>query len=415
MGALLDGSLPHHQLESTLGDALRAAKLRRTYLEVTSAAAGEPISFSGLPLDSMHSQSFYDSVVGTNCENVVGFVPLPVGVVGPLQLDGHSLFVPMATTEGALIASTNRGARAVSKAGGVTSVLVNDGMTRAPLVACNGIRQAADMKAYAESAEGLVELQAAFAATSRFGSLQSIKVAMAGRHLYLRFKCSTGDAMGMNMVGKGVNTVMGELLARFDGSELVALSGNYCTDKKPAAVNWIEGRGKSVVAEAVLPGAIVRDVLKAEPQRVAEVNTYKNLVGSAMAGSVGGFNAHASNVVTACFLACGQDPAQNVESSNCIVTVEATPDGDGDHELRIAVSMPSVETGTVGGGTGLAAQAACLRMLGVEGAGEVAGANAQQLARVVCATVLCGELSLLSALSSNHLISAHLALNRKRT
>ena len=153
---------------------------------------------------------------------------------------------------------------------------------------------------------------------------------------------------------------------------------------------------------------------QADPVRVAEVNTYKNLVGSALAGSIGGFNAHASNVVTACFLACGQDPAQNVESSNCIVTVEAVDDGKGDHDLRISCTMPSVETGTVGGGTGLAAQAACLRMLGVEGASnEAAGQNAQQLARIVCATVLCGELSLLCALSSNHLISAHLALNRK--
>ena len=196
------------------------------------------------------------------------------------------------------------------------------------------------------------------------------------------------------------------------------LSGNYCVDKKPSAVNWIEGRGKSVAAEAVLPAALVRRVLKAEPKRLAEVNTYKNLVGSALAGSLGGFNAHASNIVTAMYLACGQDPAQNVESSTCIVNVEAEPSasGDGEHDLRIAVTMPSVACGTVGGGTGLAAQKACLQMLGVAGAlPDAPGAHAQQLARVVAATVLCGELSLLAALSSNHLISAHLALNRKPT
>jgi len=218
----------------------------------------------------------------------------------------------------------------------------------------------------------------------------------------------------MNMVGKGVNTVVAELLERFPGSELLALSGNYCTDKKPSAVNWIEGRGKSVSCEAVLPAKVVRSVLKAEPTRVAEVNIHKNLTGSALAGSIGGFNAHASNLVTAVFLACGQDPAQNVESSNCITTIEAVPNAEGDdHDLRIACTMPSIECGTVGGGTGLDAQSACLRMLGVQGSSEVPGANAQQLARVVCATVLCGELSLIAALSSNHLISAHLALNRK--
>jgi len=219
--------------------------------------------------------------------------------------------------------------------------------------------------------------------------------------------------MGMNMVGKGVNQVVGELLARFPGSELMALSGNYCTDKKPSAVNWIEGRGKSVAAEVLLPGAVVRSILKADPARVAEVNTNKNLVGSAMAGSLGGFNAHASNVVTAVFLACGQDPAQNVESSNCITLMETVPNGD-DLDLRVSCTMPSVECGTVGGGTALAAQSACLRMLGCDGSSDVPGAKAQQLARIVCGTVLCGELSLVAALSSNHLISAHLALNRKK-
>ena len=217
------------------------------------------------------------------------------------------------------------------------------------------------------------------------------------------------------MVGKGVNTVVSELIARFPGSELLALSGNFCTDKKPSAVNWIEGRGKSVAAEAVIPASVVRSVLKAEPAAIVKVNTYKNLVGSAMAGSIGGFNAHSANLVTALFLACGQDPAQNVESSTCITTAElAGGASDGDEPgLRIACTMPSVECGTVGGGTSLPAQSACLRMLGVEGSSDTPGENAQQLARIVAATVLCGELSLLAALSSNHLISAHLALNRR--
>lgn len=413
MTSLLEGALPHHRLEAELGDASRAARLRRTYIEASSAAAGSPVSFAGLPFDGMDTHKFYSKVVGANAENVVGFVPLPVGVVGPLRVDGHSYHVPLATTEGALIASTNRGARAVTQAGGVTSALLDDGMTRAPLVACVDLTQAAAMKAYCEDPANLPALQATFSSTSRYGRLVGVKVALAGRHVYPRFKCVTGDAMGMNMVGKGVNALMAELTTRFAGAELMALSGNYCTDKKPSAINWIEGRGKSVAAEAVLPGALVRSVLKAEPTRLAEVNTYKNLVGSALAGSIGGFNAHASNIVTAMFLACGQDPAQNVESSNCIVNVEAHATESGEHDLRIAVTMPSVACGTVGGGTGLAAQKACLNMLGVAGASEVPGENAQQLSRVIAATVLCGELSLLAALSSNHLISAHLALNRK--
>uniref|UniRef100_A0A7S2I0H4 3-hydroxy-3-methylglutaryl coenzyme A reductase n=1 Tax=Haptolina brevifila TaxID=156173 RepID=A0A7S2I0H4_9EUKA len=413
MTSLLDGSLSHHRLEQELGNAERAVRVRRTYFEATSAASDMPIGFGGLPLDGIESNDFYESVVGTNCENVIGYVPIPVGMVGPLVLDGQTLHVPLATTEGALVASTNRGARAISAAGGAVSALLNDGMTRAPLLACVDLPQAAALKAFCEDPVKLAELQQVFSTTSRFGKLIDIKVAIAGRHAFPRFRCSTGDAMGMNMVGKGVNTVVEHLVSHFPGCELLALSGNYCTDKKPSAVNWIDGRGKSVAVEAVIPAAIVRSVLKAEPTRVAEVNLHKNLVGSALAGSLGGFNAHASNNVTAVYLACGQDPAQNVESSTCITTVETVPTADGDHDLRIACTMPSVECGTVGGGTSLPGQKACLQMLGIQGSGEVPGANAQRLACIVAATVLCGELSLLSALSSNHLISAHLALNRR--
>jgi len=413
IASLLDKRMPHHKLEEVLADPSRAARLRRLYFEASTAAAGRAVSFEGLPLEQLDTTTFYESVVGRNCENVVGFVPLPVGVVGPLILDGATRMVPLATTEGALIASTNRGARAISVSGGAVSVLLDDGMTRAPLVACVDLAQAAALKAYCEERANFAELQAIFSETSRFGSLRDVKVALAGRHAFLRFRCSTGDAMGMNMVGKGVNAVVSALLGRFADSELLALSGNFCTDKKPSAVNWIEGRGKSVAAEAVIPGNVVREILKADPERVVQVNTQKNLVGSALAGSIGGFNAHASNIVTALFLACGQDPAQNVESSTCITTMETVPNGD-DLDLRIACSMPSVECGTVGGGTGLAAQAACLRMLDCSGSSERPGEKAQQLARIVCATVLCGELSLVAALSSNHLISAHLALNRKK-
>jgi hydroxymethylglutaryl-CoA reductase (NADPH) len=156
--------------------------------------------------------------------------------------------------------------------------------------------------------------------------------------VYIRFKTRTGDAMGMNMISKGVEKALtGNIICAlsvsgidfivardyFPDMQVLAISGNYCTDKKPAAINWIDGRGKSVVAEAVIPGHIVSSVLKSNVSSLVEVNTSKNLIGSAMAGSIGGFNAHAANIVTAVYLACGQDPAQNVESSNCITILEA--------------------------------------------------------------------------------------------
>ena len=184
-----------------------------------------------------------------------------------------------------------------------------------------------------------------------------------------------------------------------------------CTDKKPSAINWIEGRGKSVVCEVVLPGHVIVNVLKCTVASLVELNVQKNLVGSALAGSIGGNNAHAANNVAAVFLATGQDPAQVGESSNCITMMDAVNDGT---DLHVSVTMPSIEVGTVGGGTQLAAQRASLEMMGVAGANhEDPGDNANQLAKHVAATVLAGEISLMSALASNHLVSAHMKLNRQ--
>ena len=169
------------------------------------------------------------------------------------------------------------------------------------------------------------------------------------------------------------------------------------------------------MAEARIPGSVLSSVLKTSAEAMAELNVGKNLIGSALAGSIGGFNAHASNLVTALYLATGQDPAQNVESSNCLTQMEvdstipgATPG------LLVSVSMPCIEVGTVGGGTSLAAQSACLDMLGCRGAHPtLPGNHARQLARIVASTVLAGEISLMAALTSNDLINSHLKLNRK--
>ncbi len=177
-------------------------------------------------------------------------------------------------------------------------------------------------KAWIESEEGEDILREAFESTSRFARLQKIKCAMAGRTLFVRFATSTGDAMGMNMISKGTEKALEAMREFFPEMLVLALSGNYCTDKKPAAINWIEGRGKSVVAEAVIPGKIVTTVLKTTVKDLCNLNIKKNLIGSAMAGSIGGFNAHAANILTAMFLATGQDPAQNVESSNCMTLME---------------------------------------------------------------------------------------------
>ena len=200
----------------------------------------------------------------------------------------------------------------------------------------------------------------AFDSTSRFARLESVKTAQEGRNLHLRFKARTGDAMGMNMLCKGTEMALQVLQQNFPDMQVIALSGNYCTDKKAAAINWIEGRGKSVVCDAFVPEAILQKVLKTTAQRLVQLNIKKNFGGSAMAGTIGGNNAQAANIVTAIYLATGQDAAQSIVSSNCFTNMELVEDRPGD--LYVSVTMPSIEVGTVGGGTNLPAQAACLEV-----------------------------------------------------
>ena len=282
------------------------------------ASRTQTLESSDIPLTNYD----YSRVLGACCENVVGYIPLPLGIAGPLNVDGNLYPIPMATAEGTLVASTSRGCKALNAGGGVTTVLTQDAMTRGPAIDFPTITMAADAKMWIDSEDGYLTIKEAFESTSRFAKLKSLKTAMAGRTLFVRFATATGDAMGMNMISKGTEKALEVLQNHYPAMVVLALSGNYCTDKKPAAINWIEGRGKSVVAEAVVPGHVVKTVLKTTVAALVNLNTKKNLVGSAMAGSIGGFNAHAANILTAMFLATGQDPAQNVESSMCMTLME---------------------------------------------------------------------------------------------
>ncbi|KAM5562829.1 3-hydroxy-3-methylglutaryl-coenzyme A reductase 1-like [Rosa sericea] len=399
--AVVAGTIPSYSLESKLGDCKRAASIRREALQRVTGK-----SLEGLPLEGFD----YESILGQCCEMPVGYITIPVGIAGPLMLNGREFSVPMATTEGCLVASTNRGCKAIKLSGGASSVLLKDGMTRAPVVRFNSAKRAAELKFFMEDPANYETISMVFNKSSRFGRLQTVKCAVAGKNLYMRFCCSTGDAMGMNMVSKGVQNVLDFLQNDFPDMDVIGISGNYCSDKKPAAVNWIEGRGKSVVCEAVIKGDIVTKVLKTNVAALVELNMLKNLTGSAIAGALGGFNAHASNIVSAVYLATGQDPAQNIESSHCITMMEAINDGK---DLHVSVTMPSIEVGTVGGGTQLASQSACLNLLGVKGANrEAPGSNARQLASVVAGSVLAGELSLMSAIAAGQLVKSHMKYNR---
>ena len=310
---LITGTLKDYQLESKLGDYERAVVLRRQLYEHTLSKKLDAIPYAGYD---------YNKVFGANCEIVVGYIPIPLGIVGPLLINGESVYIPMATTEGCLVASTNRGCKAICAGGGCFATVLKDAITRAPCIRLPNAMRAAAVKRWVEVPENYVLLEEAFNSTTNYGRLDSVDATVAGRNVYLRFCCMSGDAMGMNMVSKGCLKAIEALEVEFPDMTLVAISGNMCTDKKPSAINWILGRGKSVVVEAVIPEEIVSSVLKCTVHDMIETNKQKNYIGSAMAGSIGGFNAHAANIVTALYLATGQDPAQNVESSNCITIMD---------------------------------------------------------------------------------------------
>ncbi|KAL8950139.1 MAG: hypothetical protein Q9222_003816 [Ikaeria aurantiellina] len=317
----LRGVIPFHALEKTLADPTRAVRVRRAVVSRTPGIHHtNTLESSLLPFEDYD----FARVFGSCAENVIGYMPIPVGVAGPITIDGTSVFLPMSTTEGALIASTSRGAKALNGGGGVSTVVTGNGMTRAPVVKFADVKRAGAAKDFVDSPEGQEAVKKAFDSTSRFGRLQRVTTKLAGSQLYLRFKATTGDAMGMNMISKGVQEAL-TVMTRdcgFPDMEIVSLSGNFCTDKKPAPINWIDGRGKGIVAEATVPKEVVERTLKCTVDGLCRLNVSKNLVGSALAGSVGGNNAHAANIVTAIFLATGQDPAQTVGSSNCMTLME---------------------------------------------------------------------------------------------
>jgi len=340
--------------------------------------------------------------VKRNIENMIGVVQVPLGVAGPLRVKGEyargSYYLPLATTEGALVASVNRGCSLITRAGGADVRIMRDGMTRAPVFAARDVVHAREVATWVEG--HAAEIREVAESTTKHGEFREAVTYVAGTSVFVRLEFDTKDAMGMNMVTIASQKV-GELIERETGARLVATSGNMCTDKKPAAINLVRGRGKTVVAGVRLTDAMVADLLKTDAGTLIEVNYRKNLVGSARAASFG-FNAHAANVVAAMFIACGQDPAHVVEGSTAITTVDRVEGG-----VYVSVTLPSLPVGTVGGGTGIDTQHECLAMLGVAGGGDPPGAHAKAFAEIVAAGVLAGELSLLGALAAQHLARAH--------
>jgi hydroxymethylglutaryl-CoA reductase (NADPH) len=399
---------------SDLADRVQAGDLRLYELEdhadaATAAAARRELleRETGADTDALGAFAFDADEVDANIENLAGGTQLPLGVAGPLAVHGDATdgdhFLPMATTEGALVASVNRGCSAITAAGGADARVTKTGMTRAPVFRVEDVTEGAEVAEWTK--ENYDTLKDAAEGTTSHGELTDVTPYVVGDNVYLRFRYDTKDAMGMNMATIATEAAS-EVVERETPAELVALSGNLCTDKKPAAINAVEGRGRTVTADVTIPREVVAERFDTTPEAIAEANTRKNLIGSAKAGSLG-FNAHAANVVAAVFLATGQDAAQVVEGANAITTAEAREDG-----LYASVNLASLEVGTVGGGTKLPTQREALDVLGVRGGGDPAGSNADALAEIIAAGALAGELSLLAALASRRLSSAHAELGR---
>jgi hydroxymethylglutaryl-CoA reductase (NADPH) len=394
--AVEDGELRLHELEDH-ADADTAAEARRRLVAAET----------GADLETIGAYAFDAGVAGPNIENMLGAAQVPMGIVGPIEIDGGAIDgtkrLPLATTEGALVASVNRGCAAIRAADGATARVLKNVMTRAPVFRVGDVAEASETAAWVR--DNVDRLAEAAESTTSHGTLREVTPYVVGDNVFLRFGYNTKDAMGMNMATIATEAAC-DVVTDATPAELVALSGNLCSDKKPAAINSVEGRGRTVAADVEIPGDLVEQYFNTTPAAIAEANTRKNLVGSAKAGSLG-FNAHAANTIAAAFLATGQDIAQVVEGANAITTADVR-NGD----LYASLTIASLEVGTVGGGTKLPTQAEALDVVGVGGGGDPAGSNADALAEVIATAALAGELSLLGALASNHLASAHEELGR---
>jgi hydroxymethylglutaryl-CoA reductase (NADPH) len=397
--SLVRGERRFHELPKDLA-AEEAAEIRRRALEHMTRTALPNIAHHSLDVRRASHR---------HCENFIGVAQVPMGVVGPLRVRGKhvdgDVYVPLATTEAALVASTNRGCAALREAGGVVVRVEDVGMTRAPVFRTSGIVQTQQFLSWIE--EHMDDLRRLTEATSSHLRLLEIRPYAFGSTVFLRFRFDSGDAMGMNMATIACDRAVNELIEPATGVACIALSGNYCVDKKAAAINWQEGRGKRIYAEVLLEAPILHHSLKTNARDLVEAQYRKNLLGSIAAGSLG-FNAHYANVLAAFFIATGQDPAHVVEGSLGVTCIEAR----GPDSVFASVFMPDVPLGAIGGGTQLDTQREALAMLGVSPDPERRGEAVMRLAEILGAVVLAGELSLMAAFTSQDLARAHEKLAR---
>lgn len=340
-----------------------------------------------------------------NIENFIGMAQVPVGLAGPLLVNGSEangdFFVPLATTEGALVASYNRGMKACRLSGGITSVCLIEGVQRSPFFKFDNLGTVGLFVRWVY--QHMEEFVKVVAEASRFAKLSDLKANIEGNSVILTFEYLTGDAAGQNMVTICTDKICKYILANFEVTPLEwYIESNYAGDKKATTLSFVNVRGKKVTSEIVLPRKIVEGVLKTTPEKISKY-WQSSTLGVIQSGAIGA-QGHVANGLTALFIACGQDVACISESSIGLTRMETNAAGD----LYVSVTLPSLIVGTIGGGTALPTQKECLEMLGCSGVGK-----ARKFAEICCAVALAGELSIASAMSADHFTNAHQKLGRK--
>ena len=361
--------------------------------------------FTGVDLEHVGSYSFDPAVLPGNIENFIGVAQVPIGLAGPLRVNGEhadgEYYVPLATTEGTLVASYNRGMRLLTESGGVTATVVDDRMQRAPVFLLDDARQARDLAAWIR--EHALEIQQAAEATTSIGRLIEIEQYHVGPLLYLRFDYTTGDAAGQNMVGRATWAGCEWIAANHPDHPRYVLSGAIDTDKKHSQMNVLRTRGKRVVAEATIPADLLEERMGVTPMQLFRMRQVSQ-AGGILAGSAN-YGAHAANGLAALFIATGQDAANVAESHTAITYSQVTDAGD----YYWSITLPALIVATVGGGTGLQTQRECLEILGCAGPGR-----AKAFAEICAAVVLAGEVSLASAVLAGDWVTSHERLGRNR-
>ena len=366
---------------------------------------------TGAKLEHTKAYSFSPETMEGNCEHFFGVAQLPIGVAGPLVVNGEhaqgEFYVPMATIEGTLIASYNRGMRVIRESGGVMCTVVSEAMQRAPVFLFKNAREGRDFGLWLKDNFEAIKAQAE--STTSVGKLLEIEQYPVHGMVYTRFDYSTGDAAGQNMTGKATYIACEWIRSHYPALRSYGLSGGMDSEKKTSFVNSLKGRGRKVTAELTIPRQVLQEVLRSTPEQL-----HAGLgIGTLAAFLTGASNnaAHPANGLAALFMATGQDMANIGEANQCSVYSYVTTSGD----LYYSITMPALIMASYGGGTSLATQRECLELMGCHGKGK-----AYKLLEIAAGVVMAGELSLVSATrtdketGANEWVDAHEKLGRNR-